>query len=212
MFKFFWLLLVLYRYRTKDSFFRYLRRHTEFTFKDRRLIRNTYGLMEYVFRDVSRESGEPYMTHLHAVLVIIVIYLKSRDMNEILAALLHDVIEHFGQYWTYNQLVYEYNPILARYVLHLTKISAVFFNSEEHCDTLYHASFQRAELPVIRVKIADRIHNVLTLRFCSVAKQLRKIAETIEFYLKWAKEQGILYSELRYSIRLARIFAFFTRA
>lgn len=201
----------LFRYRTKRSLFRYIRYHTDFSLKEQHQIRKAYDLMEYVFHDVTRESGAPYMTHLHAVAVIIVIHLKSHDIHEVITALFHDVVEHFGDYWTYTRLEQYYCSTLARYVLHLTKLSVVYFASEDECDILYHSSFKNAEMTVVRVKIADRIHNILTLRFCSTSKQLRKIAETIEFYLRLAKERGVLYPELRYAIRLARVIAFMTR-
>lgn len=212
MLQFLLLVYRLWRYRTKQAFFQYLRLHTSFTAKERKKIRDAYVLMEYVFNDVTRESGEPYMTHLHAVAVIVVVHLKSRDIHEVIAALLHDVIEHFGDYWTYTRLKQRHCSTLARYVLHLTKLSAVYFSSEDECDIIYHSSFETAELAVVRVKIADRIHNILTLRFCPISKQLRKIAETIEFYLRLAKDRGVLYSELRHAIRFARILAFMTRA
>lgn len=212
MLQFLLLLYRLWRYRTKQSLFRYIRHHTSFSAKDRRRIRDAYDLMEYVFRDVTRESGEPYMTHLHAVTVIVVTHLKSKDIHEVIAALLHDVIEHFGNYWTYTRLKHHHCSTLATYVLHLTKLSAIYFASEDECDVVYHSSFKTAELAVVRVKIADRIHNILTLRFCPIGKQLRKIAETIEFYLRLSKERGVLYQELRHAIRVARILAFVTRA
>lgn len=212
MLQFLLLLYRLWRYRTKQSLFRYIRLHTSFTAKEQKKIRDAYDLMEYVFRDVTRESGEPYMTHLHAVTVIIVIHLKSRDIHEVIAALFHDVIEHFGDYWTYTRLEHYHCTTLAVYVLHLTKLSAIYFASEDECDIIYHSSFKTAEFAVVRVKIADRIHNTLTLHFCPISKQLRKIAETIEFYLRLAKDRGVLYPELRHAIRFARILAFVTRA
>lgn len=213
MWKFLKLLWVLHRYRTRRALFRHIRKQV-FPVSDPRyrLVRETYDLMEREFGNTVRESGEPYMTHLHAVTVIIVVYLKSRDINEILAALLHDAVEHFEGSWSYLRLSREYNPVLARYVLHLTKISVVHFVSESDRDQIYHSSFRNAEIVVVRIKLADRFHNILTLRFCPAAKQLRKIAETLEYYLEWAREQNVLYDELRWGIRLSRIIAFWSRA
>ena len=206
MLKFLALLWALRRYRTKKYLFRYIRKNT---FKppsqEYLTFIKAYEEIERDFKDVRRESGAPYMTHIHAVVVIVVVHLQSESLNEILAALFHDSIEHFEDRWSFERIRWEYNPVLARFVLHLTKLSVAFFTSEADRDFMYHKSFKLLEIEVARVKIADRIANNLTLFFCSIEKQFRKISETIELYLGWAKERGIMYHELRIATKIASI-------
>ncbi len=213
MLKFMALLWALWRYRTKRALFKYMRTKVfKPTSPAYLTFIRAYEEIERDFRDVKRESGKTYMTHIHAVAVVVIVHLKSRDLNEILAALFHDAIEHFPEKWTYLLISRDYNVVLARWVLHLTKISVAYFTSEFDRDFAYHGSFDRAEHEVARVKIADRTHNNLTLYHCPLEKQLRKITETTDFYIDWAKDRNIMYHELSIATKIANIRAFFSSA
>ena len=211
MWPFLLLMRVLFQYQTKSAFFYYLRTRSGFLVTDQQRIIDAYQEMETVFKDVRRESKAPYMTHLHSVATIILIYLKSHEADEVIAALLHDVIEDFGDTWTKEKISEKYGSTVAGYVETLTKLSHIYCLTKEGCDRIYHASFQEAVLPVIRIKLADRFHNNVTLFYRPLSKQLYKIVETIEYYQPMAEERGVLSAEIGMSILFARCVAVFKR-
>ena len=212
MWRFLMLLCTLYFYRSKSAFFKYVRTRSGFTVREQVRIIDAYEEMEEVFKDVRRESRAPYMTHLHAVAVIVLIYQKSREPDEVIAALLHDLLEDFGESWSKERIGTQYGQRVAGYVDSLTKLSHIYCLSKEECDSAYHASFQRAGDSVTRIKLADRVHNNVTLFYRPLAKQLYKIVETLEHYIPLAQQKGILAEELSVSITFARFVASFKRA
>lgn len=211
MWRFLVLLCTLYFYRSKSAFFKYVRTCSEFSMQDRVRIIDAYEEMEEVFKDVRRESRAPYMTHLHAVAVIVLIYLKSRESDEVIAALFHDLLEDFGDIWSKEKIGKKYGQRVAGYVDGLTKLSHIYCLTKDECDSAYHASFQRAGNSVTCIKLADRFHNNVTLFYRPLAKQLYKIVETLDHYIPLAQRKGILAEELSMSITFARFITLFKR-
>lgn len=216
MFRFLMLLCTLYRYRHKETFLDYI--HSWLDAAQYAAITTAYAMMEEAFRDIKRESGAAYMTHLHAVAVIVTIHCDRRSDTDIITALFHDATEQFRAEWSKAKIQGRGSVLgfsgaeIATRVETLTKpLVSPEFPSPEARDTHYHRSFQHAEASVVVVKLADRIHNILTLFFCPKDKQRRKIAETIQHYQPCAREHRMLDTELWWSVWFARIMITFPR-
>lgn len=209
MFQFLLLLNRLSTYKTREMFFLYLRTRSGFRVQEQARIQRAYDLVEKLFIGVRRESGSLYMEHLHAVAVIVMIHMKSCDPDEVIIALLHDAIEHFPDECSEAYILEQYGLSVSSAVSVLTKPEiAPQFLSDEERDAHYHASFTTASLVSLRVKLADRLHNVITLYHCSLEKQYRKIAETLTYYAPSATNQSILQQELGWGLFWARMSAF----
>lgn len=199
MFEYLRLLSVLSRYRTKEQFFGYLNRWAPFELQAKETIRITYELMERQFDGVRRDSGGPYMDHLRTVATILMIHLRVIDANEVLAALLHDVTEHFPDTWPISRILEEYGSEVAYLVDIMTKSSGCDDETEEERGVRidkYHERFKTAKKAAVRLKMADWMHNILTLIYCTPEKQQRKWFEAIQYALPRAFEHGVLYGEL----------------
>lgn len=200
MLKFIALLWALWRYNTKNALFAYIRKHVpDQPDKSRDSFMEIYERLEDDFKYIFRQSGAPYMSHLHAVVVILVVHMEIRDMNAILGGLFHDVLEEVSLVWSVERIREMYNDVLAEYVVALTKSDGV--------GDAYHRTFMVLEWVIGAIKLADRFHNVLTLFYCSVEKQQRKIAETIVFYLPVSIGRDILHPEIHYAIKFAQCMA-----
>lgn len=199
MFEYLRLLSVLFRYRTKEQFFGYLNRWAPFELQAKETIRMTDALMEREFDGVRRDSDGPYMDHLRTVATILMIHLQVTDANEVLASLLHDVTEHFPDSWPISRIREEYGFEVAYLVDIMTKSSGCDDETEEErgirIDT-YHERFKTAEKAAVRLKMADWMHNILTLIYCTPEKQQRKWHEALQYALPRALEHGVLYGEL----------------
>jgi GTP pyrophosphokinase len=158
-------------------------------------IERAYNYAKDIFRDKKRESGERYFEHLRAVAIIIIDYLRVRDPTIIIAALLHDIVED-NPSWTIERVRLEFGDQVALLVDYLTKPSKKKYSSEEKRLQVYHDRFEFAPREFFIIKLADRLHNLLTLWSSSSEKTVRKIKETKEHYLPYAEKQIILIHEL----------------
>jgi GTP pyrophosphokinase len=144
-----------------------------------------------------RSSGEPYLTHLVAV-ALLVCKLKL-DVPSICAALLHDTIEDCA---VSHQLIRaEFGTDIADIVEGVTKITRIEFSSKEEKQA---ESFRKMllamakDIRVILLKLCDRLHNMRTLKFLSEPKRRAIATETAEIFAPIANRLGIhwLKSEL----------------
>lgn len=69
-------------------------------------------------------------------------------------------------------------------------------NSKQENVRIYHERFRFAPRESFLIKLADRLHNLITLWPCSLEKKLRKIEETWAYYVIWAEEHCILVHEI----------------
>ena len=157
----------------------------------------------FVFADKShlgqyRQSGEPYITHPLAVAEICVAWKLGKFA--ICAAFLHDVME--DQDVGKNELIAEFGIEVADLVEGLTKLTNSEFNSKEderaaNFDRLLASSIK--DHKVLLVKIADRLHNMRTLKYMKSTKQRIIAKETQEIYAPLAKRLGLhqAYNELQ---------------
>lgn len=210
MFEYLRLLTILFRYRDKEQFLEYLNR-ASFDTRKKETIRIVYGLMEKQFADIRRDSGGPYMDHLRAVATILMIHLGVTDANEILAALLHDVTELFPKEWPNSRILEEYGREVAYLVDIMTKPPGRDDETDEareaRIDT-YHERFKTAKKAAVRLKMADWMHNILTLIYCTPEKQQRKWLEACRHALPRALEHRVLYGELRTALYSPVLFTF----
>jgi lysyl-tRNA synthetase class 2 len=136
----------------------------------------------------------PYFGHPEAVAIILLEYLRVRDANVIASAILHDNVEdlpHLG--WSNEYIRKEYNQDIAELVWWVTKFDlADFGGNKKERDAMYHVHLRSAPRRAIMIKLADRLHNIMTLWAHDIEKQRRKIQETLHFYLPRAEEHTIL--------------------
>ncbi|MDJ0821487.1 MAG: bifunctional (p)ppGpp synthetase/guanosine-3',5'-bis(diphosphate) 3'-pyrophosphohydrolase [Paracoccaceae bacterium] len=138
----------------------------------------------------TRKSGEPYFTHPVAVAAILTE--QQLDDATIITALLHDTIEDTGS--TYSELSDRFGKEIADLVDGVTKLTNLQLSSSE---TKQAENFRKLfmamskDLRVILVKLADRLHNMRTIRAMSPDKQLQKARETMEIFAPLAGRMGM---------------------
>lgn len=190
---------------TEETFFKSLAGY--FPQSDPRyiMIQRAYQVAEDAFRTKKRDGGEDYFGHLRAVALILVVHLRRRDHFLIVAALLHDIVEDYFPVWTIDRIRLEFGPEVALLVDWLTKAPVEQFKgSKEERDHAYHSRFRNAPREFFFIKLADRLHNLITLGACTEEKCRRKVEETERYYLPYAEEHLILLHELEEALEAAK--------
>ncbi|MAY33524.1 MAG: bifunctional (p)ppGpp synthetase/guanosine-3',5'-bis(diphosphate) 3'-pyrophosphohydrolase [Rhodovulum sp.] len=154
------------------------------------LIRLAYDYGERMHDGQFRQSGEPYFTHPVAVAAILT---EMRlDDATIITALLHDTIEDTKS--TYGELVDLFGKDVAELVDGVTKLTNLQLSSTE---TKQAENFRKLfmamskDLRVILVKLADRLHNMRTIKSMRAEKQAQKARETMDIYAPLAGRMGM---------------------
>jgi GTP pyrophosphokinase/guanosine-3',5'-bis(diphosphate) 3'-pyrophosphohydrolase len=154
------------------------------------LIRRAYDYGRRMHEGQFRYSGEPYFTHPVAVAAILT---EMRlDDATIVTALLHDTIEDTRS--TYNEVAVQFGPDIAELVDGVTKLTNLQLSSTE---TKQAENFRKLfmamskDLRVILVKLADRLHNMRTIKAMRPDKQAKKARETMEIYAPLAGRMGM---------------------
>ena len=151
-----------------------------------------YNLANEKHKDQKRSSGEPYI--IHPLNVAYILADIGLDESTISAALLHDVVEDTDV--TDEQLRKEFGNEIADMVAGVTKLSNIQFASvEEQQAEDYRKMFlaMGKDIRVILIKLADRLHNMRTLKFLRRDRQIANAKETMELYAPLANRLG-LYS------------------
>ena len=153
-------------------------------------INRAYFLAKEAHAGVRRRSGEPYMLHPIAVAQIAVDEI-GLGAKSVIAALLHDVVEDTD--YTVEDIEHIFGPKIASMVDGLTKMSGVF-----NADTSEQAEYFRKvlltlsdDVRVILIKIADRLHNMRTLQYMPLNKQIKITGETIYLFAPLAYRLGL---------------------
>jgi GTP diphosphokinase / guanosine-3',5'-bis(diphosphate) 3'-diphosphatase len=155
---------------------------------DVRLIERAYDAAAYWHRDQKRLSGDPYITHPLAVATI----LAELGMNTetICAALLHDTVEDTP--YTLAQLRTEFGEDVAALVDGVTKLDKVKYGESAEAETVRKMVVAMShDIRVLVIKLADRLHNMRTLRYLKREKQERKSREVLEIYAPLAHRLGM---------------------
>jgi GTP diphosphokinase / guanosine-3',5'-bis(diphosphate) 3'-diphosphatase len=156
---------------------------------DARLLQRGYDLAEERHRGQLRKSGDPYITHPLAVATILAEL--GMDTTTLVAALLHDTVEDTGL--PIEELAAEFGTEVAHLVDGVTKLDKVKFGAAAaEAETIRKMIVAMARDPrVLVIKLADRLHNMRTLRFLPPAKQERKARETLEVLAPLAHRLGM---------------------
>lgn len=158
--------------------------------KDLIQIREAYEFADQAHQGQMRKSGEPYILHPLAVADILVN--MQMDVTSIIAALLHDVVEDTTV--SLSTVEQKFGNTCAMLVDGLTKLEKIKFKSkEEQQNENYRKMFvaMAKDIRVILIKLADRLHNMRTLKFQSEENQRRIADETLEIYCPIAHRLGI---------------------
>ena len=154
------------------------------------LIRQAYAYGTKMHEGQWRKSGEPYFTHPVAVAAILTE--QQLDDATIVTALLHDTIEDTKS--TYSEVDRLFGHEVTELVDGVTKLTNLQLSSgqseqAENFRKLFMAMSK--DLRVILVKLADRLHNMRTIKSMSVEKQVQKSRETMDIYAPLAGRMGM---------------------
>jgi GTP diphosphokinase / guanosine-3',5'-bis(diphosphate) 3'-diphosphatase len=155
---------------------------------DIRLIERSYEVAARWHADQKRKSGDPYITHPLAVATI----LAELGMNTetICAALLHDTVEDTE--YTLGELRHDFTEDIAALVDGVTKLDKVKYGEAAEAETVRKMVVAMSrDIRVLVIKLADRLHNMRTLRYLPREKQERKSREVLEIFAPLAHRLGM---------------------
>ncbi len=162
------------------------------------LIERAYQVASDAHRDQMRKSGEPYV--IHPLCVAIILADLELDKETIIAGLLHDVVE--DTVMTSDQIARAFGGDVAGLVDGVTKLTSLHLANHYNDKTAAQLEVQGTNLRkmflamakdirVILIKLADRLHNMRTLKYQSPESQRRIAQETLDIYSPIAERLGI---------------------
>ena len=158
--------------------------------EDKDLLKKAYNFASDGHINQKRASGEPYITHPLQV----ALYLSdlSMDLETIIAAILHDLIEDTDI--TYKNIKKEFGSDVANIVDGVTKLDRIQYNSNEEAKAEAIRKMVIAmskDIRVLILKLADRLHNIQTIKYLADHKQERIASETLYVYAPLAHRLGL---------------------
>ncbi|MCS7188304.1 MAG: RelA/SpoT family protein [Bacteroidia bacterium] len=175
-----------------NAYRRVLRASSDFLSKtDRARLRKAFRFALQQHGDTRRRTGEPYILHPLAVALILIKEIGLRDLNALIAALLHDVVEDTET--DVETIQKHFGDTVARLVEALTKITRV----QSPLDSVQAETFRKIlltmadDIRVALIKLADRLHNLRTLTGMKPEKQAKILAETEFIYIPIAHRLGL---------------------
>ena len=158
---------------------------------DSKLIMKAYNYAFEAHKEQKRKSGEPYI--IHPVDVAYIVASLELDDYAICAALLHDVVEDTEV--TLDDIKNEFGPEIATLVDGVTKLGKIisYFDKEEEQVENYRKFFMAMakDIRVLMIKLADRLHNMRTLKHLSDDRKIAIAKETLQLYAPLANRLGI---------------------
>ncbi len=155
------------------------------------LVERAYAFAERAHADQVRKSGEKYITHPLYVASILTDLIM--DPPTIAAALLHDTLEDCAEV-TADLLKAEFGEEVFNLVDGVTKLGRLDFSDREvqQAESLRKMIFAMSkDIRVVLIKLADRLHNMLTLRFQPADRQIAIARETLDIYAPLAHRLGV---------------------
>ena len=155
---------------------------------DLALLERAYLTAEKYHASQTRKSGDPYITHPLAVATI----LADIGMTEptLVAALLHDTVEDTP--YTLDELRRDFGDEVAALVDGVTKLDKVKYGDSAQAETIRKMIVAMSrDIRVLVIKLADRLHNMRTLRYLKQEKQERIARETLEIFAPLAHRLGM---------------------
>ena len=173
---------------TIEEFFEYLKTYLDE--KQIALVRKAYEFAAKKHADQKRRSGEPYI--IHPTQVANILARMKMDEETLAAAFLHDVVEDTDT--TLQQLKEMFGAKVAMLVDGVTKLGKIeYISKEERQIENYRKMFlaMAQDIRVVIIKLADRLHNMRTMKYMPVHKQHSISKETLEIYAPLANRLGI---------------------
>lgn len=154
------------------------------------LVERAYRFAEICHHDQRRKSGEPYI--IHPIQVAGILANLQMDPETVCAGYLHDIVEDTGA--TLDDIKELFGPTIAMIVDGDTKLGKIQYKSNKEQMAATHRKLLLAmskDIRVMIVKLADRLHNMRTLKHLRPDKQRRISNETLEIYAPIADRLGI---------------------
>jgi guanosine-3',5'-bis(diphosphate) 3'-pyrophosphohydrolase len=155
---------------------------------DLRLLERAYQVAEKYHRGQRRKSGDPYITHPLSVTTILAEL--GMDVPTLCAGLLHDTVEDTD--YSLDMLRRDFGDTVALLVDGVTKLDKVKLGEAAQAETVRKMVVAMArDIRVLVIKLADRLHNMRTMRYMKREKQEQKSRETLEIYAPLAHRLGM---------------------